>query len=117
MDALWAGLPLLTCVGRSFHSRVAASLLYAAGLPELVASSLAQYEEMARRLATEPARLAALRARLMRNRDTNTLFDTARMTRELEAAYAAMWERSERGEPPTSFAVPNGLSMAANAAS
>jgi predicted O-linked N-acetylglucosamine transferase (SPINDLY family) len=117
MDALWAGLPLLTCAGRSFQSRVAASLLYAAGLPELVTSSLAQYEEMARRFATEPARLAALRARLMRNRDTNTLFDTARMTRDLEGAYAAMWERSERGEPPMSFAVPNGLSVAAKAVS
>lgn len=116
-DALWAGLPIVTCAGRSFHARVAASLLYAAGLPELVTSSLAQYEELARRLATDPASLAALKARLMRNRDTCALFDTARMTRDLEAAYRIMWERSERGEPPVSFAVPDGLPVAAKAAS
>jgi len=104
-DALWAGLPLLTCAGRSFHSRVAASLLYAAGLPELVTTSLAQYEDAARSLATEPARLAALKTKLERQRHTSPLFDTARMTRDLEAAYTVMWERSERGEPPESFAV------------
>jgi len=116
-DALWAGLPIVTCTGRSFHSRVAASLLYAAGLPELVSSSLTQYEELARKLAIDPASLAALKTRLMRNRDTSALFDTARMTRDLEAAYRIMWERSERGEPPMSFAVPDGLPVAAKAAS
>jgi predicted O-linked N-acetylglucosamine transferase (SPINDLY family) len=116
-DALWAGLPLLTCAGRAFHSRVAASLLYAAGLPELVTNSLAQYEDVARSLATDPARLAALRAKLARQRDASPLFDTARMTRDLEAAYTAMWERNQIGEPPESFAVPSGQPVAATAVS
>ena len=104
-DALWAGLPLLTCAGHSFHSRVAGSLLYASALPELVTTSLAEYEDVAQSLANDPARLAALKARLVRNRDTSPLFDTARMTRDLEAAYTAMWERSQSGQPPESFTV------------
>jgi predicted O-linked N-acetylglucosamine transferase (SPINDLY family) len=107
-DALWAGLPLVTCAGRSFHSRVAASLLHAAGLPELVTSSLEGYEETARALATEPVRLAAVRSKLLRHRDTSPLFDTARMARDLEAAYAAMWQRHQSGEPPASFDVSAG---------
>jgi predicted O-linked N-acetylglucosamine transferase (SPINDLY family) len=116
-DALWAGLPLLTCAGHSFHSRVAASLLYAAGLPELVTTSLAQYEDAARSLATDPPRLAALRSKLLRSRDTSPLFDTARMTRDLEAAYTVMWERSQRGGPPESFTVRSGELLPAAAAS
>jgi predicted O-linked N-acetylglucosamine transferase (SPINDLY family) len=104
-DALWAGLPVVTCMGHTFPGRVAASLLYAIGLPELVTSSLADYEELARSLAQNPERLSALKEKLMRNRDSEALFDTARFTRHLEAAYTTMWQRQQAGLAPESFAV------------
>ena len=104
-DALWAGLPVVTCLGTSFPGRVGASLLYAIGLPELITSSLAEYEALALALAREPARLGALRATLARHRETQPLFDTARLTRNLEAAYRLMWERREAGLPPAGFSV------------
>jgi predicted O-linked N-acetylglucosamine transferase (SPINDLY family) len=104
-DALWAGLPVLTCRGSAFAGRVAASLLRTLGLPELIAESLADYETLALELARSPARLAALRARLERNRLTSPLFDTGRFCRHIEAAYGEMWERYRRGEPPQGFAV------------
>ncbi len=94
-DSLWTGLPLLTCIGSSFAGRVAASVLNAAGLPELVTTTLRDYETLALSLAREPARLAALRAKLAHNRDTCPLFDVARFTRHLEAAYTQMWERAQ----------------------
>jgi predicted O-linked N-acetylglucosamine transferase (SPINDLY family) len=112
-DALWAGVPVLTCTGRTFAGRVGASLLHAAGLPELVTSSLAEYEQAALSLARDPMQLAALKAKLMRNRDAAPLFDTLRYTRNLEFAYASMRERHERGMPPVTFAVPDALSSAA----
>jgi protein O-GlcNAc transferase len=105
-DALWAGLPVLTCQGGAFAGRVASSLLLAVGLPELVTNFLEEYEATARSLALEPARLVALRARLLRNRDTHPLFDTARYCRHLESAFASVRERSERGEAPASITVP-----------
>jgi len=111
-DALWAGVPVLTCQGATFAARVAGSLLTAVGLPELIVPSLAEYEALAQRLAGDPQRLAALRERLARNRDVYPLFDTDRFTRNIEAAYTAMWERAERGEPPQSFSV-SGASHAA----
>jgi predicted O-linked N-acetylglucosamine transferase (SPINDLY family) len=89
-DALWAGLPLLTCRGRSFAGRVGASLLTALELPELIAEDMASYEAMAVALARDPARLAGLRARLTANRSTAPLFDTAASTRAIEAAYETM---------------------------
>jgi predicted O-linked N-acetylglucosamine transferase (SPINDLY family) len=104
-DALWAGLPLVTCTGRSFASRVAASLLRAAGLPELVTHGLADYQSLAMRLAADPALLGGYRQRLVENRDTCALFDTARFARHIEAAYIKMWEIHERGEDPYSFSV------------
>ncbi len=104
-DALWAGVPVLTCPGGTFASRVAGSLLHALGLPELVASSLGEYEALALTLARDPERLAALRRRLARNRDIYPLFDTDRFSRDIEAAYVTMWERAKRGEPPCSFAI------------
>ncbi|MEX2199725.1 MAG: tetratricopeptide repeat protein [Burkholderiales bacterium] len=91
-DALWAGLPLLTCAGGTFAGRVAGSLLRAIGLPELVTRSLAEYEALALQLATNPARLSALRARLAANRMTAPLFDTDRFRRHLESAYLRMLE-------------------------
>jgi predicted O-linked N-acetylglucosamine transferase (SPINDLY family) len=104
-DALWAGLPVLTCMGRSFASRVAASLLHAAGLPELVTHSLADYEALAMSLAADPARLKEYKQQLDENRRTCALFDTARFTRHIEAAYMRMWEIHQRGEGPQSFSV------------
>jgi protein O-GlcNAc transferase len=104
-DALWAGLPVLTCVGNTFPGRVGASLLYAIGLPELVTTSLAEYEALALALASDPDRLATIREKLMRNRLTEPLFDTVRYTRDLEAAYETMWERTQRGERAESFAI------------
>ena len=99
-DALWAGLPLITCPGTTFAARVAASLLTTLDLPALIARNLADYEERAVRLATDPAALNALRAKLARNRETAPLFDTARFARGLEAAYRRMWEIHEVGDPP-----------------
>ncbi len=90
-DALWAGVPLVTCAGETFVSRAACSVLHAAGLPELVATSLADYEALALRLARDPAACSALRARVAANRATSPLFDTARITRDLEAVYEEMW--------------------------
>jgi predicted O-linked N-acetylglucosamine transferase (SPINDLY family) len=105
-DALWAGLPVLTCHGPTFAARVAASLLAAAGLPELITHSLAEYEETAFRLATAPGLLAGIRAKLARNRDSCALFDTDRFRRHLESAYVTMWERYRLGDAPAAFAVP-----------
>jgi protein O-GlcNAc transferase len=104
-DALWVGLPVLTCIGETFAGRVAASLLRAVGLTELITTSLEEYETLALKLAREPALLASIKAKLAHNRHTNPLFDTARFTRHIEAAYTRMWERQQRGEPPEGFAV------------
>jgi predicted O-linked N-acetylglucosamine transferase (SPINDLY family) len=104
-DALWAGLPVLTCAGSTFAGRVAASLLAAAGLPELVAASLVDYERAALALARDPDRLAALRERLARNRETSALFDLPRLTAQLEAAYVRMWRQWSAGEAPALFRV------------
>jgi protein O-GlcNAc transferase len=89
-DALWAGLPIVTCAGATFASRVAGSLLRAAGLPELVTGDLAAYEGLALRLASDPAALATVKARLAANRATAPLFDTERYRRGIEAAYLDM---------------------------
>jgi len=112
-DALWAGLPLITCAGRSFVSRVAASLLSAVGLSELVTTNLRDYEELALTLAQTPKRLAAIRRKLEAARATAPLFDTARTCRQLEAAYLTMIEIHRHGEPPRSFAVPPEPSVSA----
>jgi len=104
-DALWAGLPVVTALGSTFAGRVAASLLHAAGLPELVTASVWEYEALALKLAREPAALAGVKAKLRANRDTCALFDTARITRNLEFAYATMWERQQHGLPPATFTV------------
>jgi predicted O-linked N-acetylglucosamine transferase (SPINDLY family) len=104
-DALWMGLPLITLPGNTFPSRVAASLLSAMRVPELVTSSLAEYEDLVLALARNPERLAEIKAKLARNRDTAPLFDVAQFARHLESAYTTMWERQQRGETPASFAV------------
>lgn len=104
-DALWAGLPVLTLAGDAFAARVAASLLNAVGLPELITHSIGQYEELALRLAENATLLMDIRSRLARARTTCSLFDTDRFRRHIEAAYLTMWKRYQRGEPPTGFAV------------
>jgi predicted O-linked N-acetylglucosamine transferase (SPINDLY family) len=104
-DALWAGLPVLTCIGSAFPGRVAASLLQTAGLPELVTHTLEEYETLALRLATNPSMLSDLKSKLAGNRATSPLFDTDRFRGHIESAYVTMRERAERGEPPAAFAV------------
>jgi predicted O-linked N-acetylglucosamine transferase (SPINDLY family) len=96
-DALWAGTPVLTRLGNTFAGRVAASLLQAVGLPELITHSSGQYEALACELAGNPRRLQEIKTKLARNRDVMPIFDTGRMTRNLEAAYIQMWERHQRG--------------------
>jgi predicted O-linked N-acetylglucosamine transferase (SPINDLY family) len=98
-DALWAGLPVLTCIGESFAGRVAASLLNAIHLPELITHSQAAYEQAAVKLATNPDQLAAIRQTLANNRLTTPLFDTPRFTRQLEAAYVSMYQKYQAGCP------------------
>jgi len=99
-DALWAGVPIVTCAGTTFASRVAGSLLHAVGLPELVTHSLQAYAALATALAADPPRLQALRAKLARQRLAAPLFDVAGYTRGLEALYAEMWARHGAGLPP-----------------
>jgi predicted O-linked N-acetylglucosamine transferase (SPINDLY family) len=94
-DALWAGLPVLTCAQGCFAGRVAASLLRAVGLPEAIAPTPEAYEEMAVALARDPERLAALRTRLAANRATAPLFDTPGFTRNIEAIYERLARASE----------------------
>ena len=104
-DALWAGLPLITCPGRTFAARVAGSLLRSVGLPELIATDLRAYEALALRFACNPSDLVEVRAKLARNRSTAPLFDTDRFRRHIESAYATMWDTWQRGEAPRTFAV------------
>jgi predicted O-linked N-acetylglucosamine transferase (SPINDLY family) len=99
-DALWAGLPVLTLMGRSFAGRVAASLLHTVGLPELVTDTAADYEERAVELATVPGALAALKRKLGGNRHSSALFDSTVFARHLEAAYSIMHERHRLGLAP-----------------
>ena len=105
-DALWAGLPVLTQLGQTFAGRMAASLLDAVGLPELITRSEQEYEQLALKLATEPALLKSYRDRLAANLPTAPLFDTARFTRHLETAYQMMWQRHEQGLAPDHVIVP-----------
>jgi predicted O-linked N-acetylglucosamine transferase (SPINDLY family) len=105
VDALKACVPVLTCTGETFAGRAGTSLLHAAGLPELAAATPAGYEAQALALARDPQFLAALKTKLAANRKTQPLFDTAQFTRHLEAAFIRMWEREQKGEPPTGFAI------------
>lgn len=104
-DALWAGLPLVTCTGSSFATRVAGGMLQVLGLPELVTTSLADYERVALALATDPGSLRALREKLEQARKASPLFDVERFRRNIESAFITMWETHEHGDPPRAFAV------------
>ncbi len=99
-DALFAGLPLLTCAGKTFASRVAGSQLRSIGLPELVTDSLPAYQALALKLAREPARLSEYRERLARNRATAPLFDVAGYTRSFEELLLRAWEEHRQGRQP-----------------
>ena len=99
-DALWAGVPLVTLAGETFASRVAASLLRATGLEELVTHSLPAYRALILELVADRGRLAALRERLAANRPVAPLFDSVRYTANLERAYREMWERRLAALPP-----------------
>ena len=112
-DALWAGLPVLTCVGDTFAGRVAGSLLQAVGLPELITFSPAAYEAMALRLAWDPALLQSLRHKLLGNRLKAPLFDVAGYTRHFETALTQMWETWANGHEVVSFTVPSSSIQAA----
>ena len=99
-DALWAGLPVLTRVGHTFAGRVAASLLNAIGLPELITKTQSEYEALAIELATNPDRLIQIRKKLEANRLAAPLFDTELFTRHMENAYVQMYERYHADLPP-----------------
>jgi len=105
-DALWTGVPVLTCPGETFQSRVAASLVIAVGLEELVVDSFEQYEALALELSAAPARLALLRAKLMQARRGSALFDTAGIVRDFERGLRLAVDRSRRGLPPETINVP-----------
>ncbi|CAA7616717.1 TPR repeat-containing protein (fragment) [Magnetospirillum sp. LM-5] len=104
-DALWAGLPVLTCTGEAFAGRVATSLLHAIGLPRLATASLDEYEDLAKALAARPDLLADIRRQLAENRLSHPLFDIARFTANLEKAYGEMWRRWCDGRAADSFVV------------
>jgi predicted O-linked N-acetylglucosamine transferase (SPINDLY family) len=104
-DALWAGLPLVTCPGNTFVGRVAASLLRAIGVPQLITRSLEEYESLALQLARDPLQFKEFKQSLAANRTSWPLFDTDRFRRHIEAAYIEMWEHHQRGEPPATFSV------------
>ena len=105
-DALWAGLPVLTCAGASFAARVGASLLQACGLPELVTHDARAYVDRALQLSAEPERVQVFKRQLAQTRLTVPLFDTARFARHLERAFDLAWERHAQGLPPDHIRVP-----------
>jgi predicted O-linked N-acetylglucosamine transferase (SPINDLY family) len=99
-DALRMGLPVLTCIGNSFASRVAASLLNAVNLPELITTTQEQYESLAIELATKPEKLKIIKDKLAKNLPTAPLYDTPLFTRHLESAYLTMYDRYQQGLDP-----------------
>jgi protein O-GlcNAc transferase len=107
MDALWAGVPVLTYSGESFASRVAGSLLQAVGLSQLITRSLSEYEALASSLVADPNRLRQLRSTLAQNRTTTPLFDTSRYARSLETAYEAIYEHHLSGAAPAHINEPS----------
>jgi predicted O-linked N-acetylglucosamine transferase (SPINDLY family) len=108
-DALWAGLPVLTHIGEALPGRVGASLLRAVGLPEMIAATEEKYEKIAIELASDPARLEAIKAKLARNRLTTPLFNTALFTRHMEGAFLMIYRRWQAGWSPSDINVRNEL--------
>jgi predicted O-linked N-acetylglucosamine transferase (SPINDLY family) len=105
-DALWCGLPVLTCPGETFSARVAGSMLRTIGLTELIAANLEDYRDTAIQLAQNPEQLTAITNRLISNRLSTPLYDTARLTRHMETAYQTMYQRWVDGRGPAHFSVP-----------
>jgi predicted O-linked N-acetylglucosamine transferase (SPINDLY family) len=104
-DALWAGVPVVTRIGESFAGRMAASLLKAIGLPELITTTTQDYESLALALARQPDKLAEIKRKLEENRLGAPLFDTKLFATRIEAGFTGMWQRWQRGEPPQGFTV------------
>ncbi|MGZ6205836.1 MAG: O-linked N-acetylglucosamine transferase, SPINDLY family protein [Candidatus Binataceae bacterium] len=104
-DALWMGVPVLTCPGRGFPARVAASLLRVLGLNEMIVPTMADYETLAIALAQDRARLGAIKDEIARARDTSPLFDTDRFTRDLETSYVRMMEIQRAGRAPEAVSI------------
>ncbi len=104
-DALWVGVPVVTCAGATFPGRVGASLARAIGLTDLVTKDLQDYEALARRLARDPAALQSIRQTLASNRASRPLFDTDLFCRHIEQAYVTMWDLWKHGKEPRAFAV------------
>ena len=102
-DALWAGLPVVTCAGQTFASRVAGSILYAAGLPELVTTSLDEYEALVLKLARDKALLTGIRRKLAGSIATSALFDSKAFCGNLEEAYGRMVKMHLEGQAPQHF--------------
>jgi predicted O-linked N-acetylglucosamine transferase (SPINDLY family) len=105
-DALWAGTPVLTYTGKTFGGRVATSLLLALGANELISDTTSTFTQSAVRIACDPQLLARTKEKVGSLRSTSPLFNTQRFTAHIEATYNAIWERHQRGESPSSFAVP-----------
>jgi predicted O-linked N-acetylglucosamine transferase (SPINDLY family) len=97
----------VTCLGESFTARIASSLLHAMRLPELITTTIAEYEALCLHLANSPPALQKLRRRVAEQRDAAPLFDSNRYRKHIEAGYAMMWHRQERGLPPMGFSVPS----------
>ncbi|MEG3850738.1 TIGR03032 family protein, partial [Microcoleus sp. herbarium19] len=104
-DALWMGIPFITCPGSTFAARVGASLLKAVNLPQLIVNSLAEYEQLAVHLATHPQELQQLKDCLHENRRQFPLFDTPRTVKHLESAYLQVWERYRSHLPPAAIQI------------
>jgi predicted O-linked N-acetylglucosamine transferase (SPINDLY family) len=104
-DALWAGLPVLTCMGTSFAARVAASLLRTMDLPELITHTQSAFEARAIELAKNPSALGAIKSKVLAHRETSPLFNAQLFTRHIEAAYRTMQSRQQAGSPPEHFSV------------
>ncbi len=100
-DALWCGVPVVTCAGGAFAARMAGSLLHAIGLAELATGNLVDYEALALKLAHSADVMGNVKKRLALNRTARPLFDTKRFTRHVEAAYVEMWQRVQRGDGPS----------------
>jgi predicted O-linked N-acetylglucosamine transferase (SPINDLY family) len=103
--ALWSGLPVLSVIGETFVGRMGASLLHAAGVPELITYNLEDYQTLALKLARDSALLVEIKAKLVRNRNTYPLFNTERFARHIEAAYTTMWDTWQRGETAKNFSI------------
>jgi predicted O-linked N-acetylglucosamine transferase (SPINDLY family) len=104
-DALFVGLPVLTCQGKTFSGKVAASLLQAIGMPELVTESIEHYVQLALELSRDPARLGAWKQKLMDHINTHPLFQTRQYCRHLESAFTTMHSQQHAGGGLSSFAV------------